>query len=135
VALALSLALVFAATLTPAGGPNEVALAPWATQQLNPFNVVGNIVLFALPSAVLWLYGWSLRRTVIAGLLVSLGIELTQLAIPGRTTATTDVLCNACGAAVGWLVARELWASAGQGADLPVHGDKASNVHEDGTSG
>jgi RimJ/RimL family protein N-acetyltransferase len=38
-------------------------------------------------------------------LIVSLGIELLQLAIPGRTTATTDVLCNSLGAAVGWRLA------------------------------
>jgi hypothetical protein len=33
----------------------------------------------------------------------------TQLAIPGRTTATVDVPCNTFGAAAGWLLARELW--------------------------
>ena len=53
-ALAASLALVFGATLHPAGGPNHVALAPWATRQLNGVNVAGNVVLFALPGAVLW---------------------------------------------------------------------------------
>lgn len=114
-ALALSLALVFAVTLRPAGGPNHVALAPWATQQLNPLNVVGNVALFALPSAVLWSFGWSLRRTVVAGLVLSVGIEVTQLAVPGRTTATVDVLCNVVGATVGWLLARRYWGHAGTG--------------------
>jgi glycopeptide antibiotics resistance protein len=108
-ALAASLALVFGETLRPAGGPNRVALSPWTTQQLNVANVVGNVVLFALPSGVLWSFGWSLRRTVVAGFVLSLGIELLQLAIPGRTTATVDVLCNTFGAAVGWLLARERW--------------------------
>ena len=37
-----------------------------------------------------------------------LGIELLQLAIPGRTTATTDVLCNTLGAAAGWLAAASM---------------------------
>ena len=74
-------------------------------RQLNPVNVVGNVALFALPSAVLWSFGWSLRRTVLAGFVLSVGIELLQLAIPGRTTATADVLCNTVGAAAGWLVA------------------------------
>jgi len=69
---------------------------------------VGNVALFALPSAVLWAIGWTLRRTVLAGLVVSLGIELLQLAIPGRTTATVDVICNTLGAAVGWLTAARL---------------------------
>jgi len=108
-ALAASLALVFGETLRPAGGPNRVALAPWTTQQLNTANVVGNVVLFALPSAALWSFGWSLRRTVVAGFVLSLGIELLQLAIPGRTTATVDVLCNTLGATAGWLVARKCW--------------------------
>ncbi|HEX4323443.1 MAG TPA: VanZ family protein [Gaiellaceae bacterium] len=108
-ALAASLALVFSVTLRPAGGPNHVALAPWTTQQLNAVNLVGNVALFALPSAVLWSFGWSLRRTIVAGLVLSLGIELLQLAIPGRTTATADVLCNTFGAAAGWLLARERW--------------------------
>lgn len=106
--LAVSLALVFGATLHPAAGPNHVALAPWAARQLDPVNVVGNVALFALPSAVLRSFGCSLRRTVKAGFVLSLGIELLQLAIPGRTTATSDVLCNTLGAAVGWLVATSL---------------------------
>ncbi|HEV2593343.1 MAG TPA: VanZ family protein [Gaiellaceae bacterium] len=92
-------------TLRPVGGPNHVALAPWAGRQLEAFNVVGNLVLFALPAAVLFTLGWPLRRTVAAGFALSLTIELLQLAIPGRTTATTDVLCNTLGAAVGWLIA------------------------------
>lgn len=108
-ALAASLALVLGVTLHPGDGPNRVALAPWGTQQLNPVNIVGNIGLFALPSAVLWSFGWSLRRTVVAGFVLSLGIELLQLAIPGRTTATADVLCNTFGAAAGWLLARKWW--------------------------
>lgn len=88
-----------------------MVFAPWATRQLNVLNVLGNVALFALPSAVLWSLGWSLRRTVLAGFVLSLGIELLQLAIPGRTTATVDVLSNTVGAAVGWLLAARLAAS------------------------
>src|SRR5437763_15654894 len=105
-ALSGSLALVFAATLSPGVEPNHVALAPWAARQLHPVNVVGNVALFALPSAVLWSFGWSLRRTVVAGFLLSLGIELLQLRVPGRTSATADVFFNTLGAAVGRLLAR-----------------------------
>src|SRR3954453_9492865 len=104
-ALAGSLALVFAATLSPGVGPNHVALAPWTARQLNPVNIVGNVALFALPSAVLWSLGWSLRRTVLAGFVLSLGIELLQLGVPGRNKPTADVFCNPLGAAVGWLLA------------------------------
>lgn len=104
--LAVSLAVVFGVTLRPVGGANRVALAPWAAHQLDAVNIVGNVALFALPSAVLGAFGWSLRRTVAAGFVLSLGIELLQLAVPGRTTSTSDVLCNTLGAAVGWLLAR-----------------------------
>jgi glycopeptide antibiotics resistance protein len=100
--------LVFGATLRPAGGGNQVALAPWSARQLNAVNVVGNVVLFALPSAGLCSLGWSLRRTIAGGFVLSVGIELLQLAIPGRTTASADVLCNTVGAATGWLIASSL---------------------------
>jgi hypothetical protein len=108
-ALAASLALVLGATLRPTAGPNRVELVPWTTQQLHPVNVVVNVALFALPAAVLWSLGWSLRRTVVAGCVLSLGIELLQLAVPGRTTATADVFWNTLGAAAGWLLARRWW--------------------------
>jgi glycopeptide antibiotics resistance protein len=104
-ALAASLLLVLGVTLHPAGGPNRVALVPWSASQLDAVNVVGNVVLFALPAAALRGLGWSLRRTVAAGFVLSVGIELLQLAVPGRTTATTDVLCNTLGAVAGWLIA------------------------------
>ena len=106
-ALAASLALVLGVTLQPAAPPNQVALAPWTAHQLRPHNIVGNIALFAVPSAVLWFFGWPLRRTVVAGFAFSVGIELTQLAVPGRTSATADVISNSLGAAVGWLLARK----------------------------
>ena len=108
-ALAASLVLVLGVTLRPASGPHRVAPAPWAERQLNPVNVVGNVALFALPSAMLWLLGWPFRRTVAAGLFLSIAIELLQLAVPGRTTATVDVICNTLGAAAGWLLARKVW--------------------------
>jgi glycopeptide antibiotics resistance protein len=107
-ALAASLALVFGATLPPTDGRSHVALAPWTAPQLAAFNVFGNVALFAVPSVVLWSFGWPFRRTVAAGFLLSVGIELLQLVIPGRTTATTDMLCNTFGAALGWLLAARL---------------------------
>jgi hypothetical protein len=119
-ALARSLALVFGLTLHPAVGPNHLALAPWAGRQLNAVNVVGNVALFALPAVFVWSFGWPLRRTVLAGFVLSLGIELLQLAIPGRTTATADVFCNTLGAAVGWLVAARAATISSGGAHDPV---------------
>lgn len=108
-ALAASLVLVFGITLHPASGPNRVALAPWTERQLDPVNVVGNVVLFALPAALLWSLGWPFRRTVAAGFALSIAIELLQFTIPGRSTATVDVICNTLGAAAGWLLARRWW--------------------------
>ena len=115
VALAASLVLVLGLTLRPTSEPTRVELAPWTAQQLHPVNVVGNVALFALPSALLWSLGWPLRRTVLAGFFLSLGIELLQLVVPGRTTATVDVLCNTLGAAIGWLLARRYWGQGGNG--------------------
>src|SRR5437868_9637670 len=114
VGLTVSLVFVFGATLRPTGAPNRVELAPWAARQLTSVNLVGNVALFALPSAFLCSFGWSLRRTVMAGFVLSLGVELLQLAIPGRTTATADVLCNTLGAAAGWLVAATVGHPRGQ---------------------
>jgi glycopeptide antibiotics resistance protein len=99
---------VFVVTLSPASGPNEFALAPWSVRRLTAVDVAGNVVLFALPAAVLRSFGWRLRRTAVAGFALSFGIELVQLAVPGRTTASTDVICNTFGAAAGWLLATRL---------------------------
>ena len=107
-ALGASLGLVLAVTLRPVDGRSDVVLAPWAAKQLTAVNVVGNIALFALPAALLCHLGWSLRRTVVAGFAFSVGIELLQLVVPGRTTATADVICNTIGAAAGWLFAARL---------------------------
>jgi hypothetical protein len=105
VALAGWLALVLVVTLWPAGGANHVALVPWDANQANAFNVVGNVVLFAVPAGLLFRLGSRFWRTVVAGLVLSIAIELVQLAIPGRTTSSTDVICNTVGAAAGWLAA------------------------------
>jgi hypothetical protein len=118
-ALAFALALVLGTTLRPVGGTNHLALVPWAARQLTFVNVVGNVVLFALPAAVLRAFGWPLRRTLVAGFALSLGIELLQLAIPGRTTASVDVLCNTLGAGVGWLALERA---------RPRHGDHEGRV-------
>ena len=107
-ALASSLALVPGVTLRPAGGGNQLALAPGAVRQLNAVNVIGNAALFALPAALLASLGWSFRRTLLAGFVFSLGIELLQLAVPRHTTASADVLCNTFGAVVGRLAAVRL---------------------------
>ena len=90
-------------TLRPVSGPDDVQLLPWT--EPDAVNIVGNVLLFAPLGAGLQLLGWGGRRTVAAGFALSAAVELAQLAIPGRTTSTADVLCNTAGAALGWWIA------------------------------
>jgi glycopeptide antibiotics resistance protein len=124
VALFASLAAIFAITLVPAHGPNDLQLVPLIriirgfTPPVDPTvvtNVVGNILLFLPLGAALRLLGLRPGATVRAGFCLSAAIEITQLFIPGRTTAADDVLCNTAGALVGCLLVSR-WA-AGRRAD------------------
>jgi glycopeptide antibiotics resistance protein len=90
-------------TLRPVSGSGGVELAPWT--ETTAFNLVGNVLLFAPLGAGLGLLGRRLRFTVAAGFALSGAIELVQLAIPGRTTSTADVICNTAGIALGWWLA------------------------------
>ena len=114
IALCASLAVIFAITLVPARGPNELQLLPLIrivrgfTPPLDPAvvtNAIGNILLFLPLGAVLRLLGVRRRTTVLMAFCLSAAIEITQLFIPGRTTSSDDVLCDTLGAAVGFLLA------------------------------
>jgi glycopeptide antibiotics resistance protein len=48
-------------------------------------------------------------RIIAAGMLLSLGIELAQLAIPSRATDVDDVILNTLGTAVGAVAVRVLY--------------------------
>jgi glycopeptide antibiotics resistance protein len=118
IALCASLGLIFAITLVPARGPNELQLLPLIrivrglTPPVKPSvvtNVVGNIFLFLPLGAALCLYGLRRRSTVLVGFCLSAAIEFTQLFIPGRKTSSDDVLCNTLGALVGFALA-STWA-------------------------
>ena len=124
IALCASLAAIFAITLVPAHGPNDLQLVPLIriirgfTPPVDPTvvtNVIGNIFLFLPLGAALRLLGLRSRATVLAGFCLSAAIEITQLFIPGRTTSADDVLCNTVGALVGCLLVSR-WA-AGRRAD------------------
>jgi glycopeptide antibiotics resistance protein len=96
---------ILVVTLTPMGGGNDVQLLPWT--EPNTFNAVGNVLLFGPFGAALRLLGRRHGAATLAGLGLSAAIEVVQLAIPGRTTSTADVIWNTLGAALGWtLVAR-----------------------------
>jgi len=75
-------------------------------------GVAGNVALFfplgfLLPLLAPW---FDRRRTVVAGLALSLAIELSQLAFPGvRRPDVNDLLANTLGAALGFLAYR--WAA------------------------
>jgi glycopeptide antibiotics resistance protein len=79
---------------------------------------LGNVMVFvplgAAMCAVLWKASQHRRHTILVATLVGLVLstlyEIAQLRIPGRVTATDDVLLNAAGALLGaWIAA--LWLS------------------------
>ncbi|WP_314324473.1 VanZ family protein [Paenarthrobacter ilicis] len=75
---------------------------------------VSNIVMFIPFGALLrclWPATWNWWRTLLLSAATSTAIELTQLLVPGRVTALSDVIANSAGgligvAAVAWLVSR-----------------------------
>lgn len=89
--------------------PN-VNLIPLADIPGDFFNAVLNVLLFVplgflLPQ--LWKDYGTIRKTVGFGLVFSLSIEISQL-FSGRTTDINDLLTNACGTALGFLLASRL---------------------------
>jgi len=115
-ALAASLALILLVTLTPTHEQHQVHLRP-LQDVLGAFEptlnlqrligVIGNIVLFAPLGAVLRARAVELGQATARGLALSFAIELTQLAIPGRTTSVDDVLLNTLGVVLGYLLAAD----------------------------
>ncbi|MEX1164007.1 MAG: VanZ family protein [Nitriliruptor sp.] len=113
-ALAASLVAVVLATLTPLsqlgtelGGSAEVNLRPLELMDGAPgvFAVV-NLVLL-VPTIVLLAQRWrraGIVRLAVAGVAMSLTIELVQLTHPGRGTNVDDVLLNSAGVLVAAVV-------------------------------
>lgn len=69
---------------------------------------VSNIVMFVpfgLLTTFLWPSRWNWRRMLLLGAATSTFIEVTQLIIPGRVTALSDVIANTAGGVVGAAVA------------------------------
>jgi glycopeptide antibiotics resistance protein len=74
-------------------------------------GVAGNVLLFFPLGAVLRLRGLPFKEAVLAGVVLSTGVEVTQLLVPGRTTSFDDVFLNALGVVLGHSVAaRSLFA-------------------------
>ena len=65
---------------------------------------VSNIVMFVpfgLLTTFLWPSRWNWWRMLLLGAATSTFIEVTQLIIPGRVTALSDVIANTAGGVVG----------------------------------
>jgi hypothetical protein len=64
-----------------------------------------NVVLFLPLGWIINRGRWPCWSALAAGALVSGGIELVQVWVPGRTSTASDLLCNTLGAALGWWMA------------------------------
>ncbi len=100
------LALILLAVLWPqsleplAGGDRARILSErWLA------DATRNVVLFIPLGAALAFSGWRPHIAVAIGFTLSLGIEVVQLGIPGRTASPLDLLSNALGTGVGVLLA------------------------------
>jgi len=102
VLLALAVACILAATLTPAG----VDLQPEFSRCLicgarGYSDAIVNLILFAPLGAALALNGRRGLRPIFAAGILSCCVELAQIVIPGRDPSLGDVLFNSLGAAAG----------------------------------
>lgn len=113
-ALCASVAAIIAVTLVPTHGGLDVHLTPLEdiidafTPPLEPsllLKVVGNVFLFVPLGAVLHFRGLILYKAALAGLALSIGIEIMQLLVPGRTMSFDDVLLNTLGVVLGYSAA------------------------------
>ena len=105
-AAAAGLVVILAATLTPEPSQSRAAEATplWCLVcgEYGGVDVLNNILLFIPFALGLRLAGVPLRTVVLAGALLSLGIETLQLfAIAGRDASLSDVLTNTLGSWLG----------------------------------
>ncbi len=78
--------------------------------ELGMADAIRNVLLFVPLGLGLGLTGMTLRRAVLTAVLVSGGIELLQLFIPGRDASIGDVISNVAGCALGIaIVATAKW--------------------------
>ena len=103
----LTAAPIFAVTLVPTSSPTDPhrLLCVWCGGRASA-DIILNVLLFIPLGAALtaWLKG-NLRPTLTA-LAITIGIELAQIAIPGRDPNLDDVLANSLGAILGIVLGR-----------------------------
>lgn len=110
-AAALWLAVTLYETQRPIGWMTPVPFWAVFAGTMAGVDLVQNIVLFLPMGWIAHRAGWSVRRTVLAGAIVSAAIELGQIWVAGRTSTAMDIVCNTAGAALGW------WMASGAGSE------------------
>ena len=104
-------------TLVPRSGRNEEQWRPFV--EIGPalehplglafvVNVVGNVLLFMPFGGALALFGERWWAATLTGCFTSAAIEIVQLFVPGRTSATDDIILNTLGTLVGYLLVSHL---------------------------
>lgn len=102
---ALWLLVTLYETLHPVGWVQSISFWSFWDQDRSTVDMVENLVLFLPMGWIASRGGWSVRRTVLAALLLSASIEFAQQWVPGRASMATDILFNTVGAALGWWMA------------------------------
>lgn len=101
---AVAAMLVLVVTLAPAG--DDAVKDTCALCGPVGADVILNTLLFVPLGAFLVLAGWGPWTTVVAGLVLSVGVEGIQAAVPGRFTSGLDIVFNTAGTGLGVLFAR-----------------------------
>ena len=102
-------ALILGVTLFPVSGADPERLtACLICGSRGAADAILNVMLFLPVGVALALLRRSWRYAAIAALLLSLGIELTQIVVPGRDPSWADLLFNTAGGALGHLATRFL---------------------------
>lgn len=114
--------LLLVAGLTLTSAPDQAARVsetPWsclACGDAGLTDVILNVLLFLPLGLLARAAGWPVGRTVLALLLLSVGIELAQAKLLiGRDASLGDVLANSSGGFAGWLLLPVLLGSARPG--------------------
>lgn len=112
-ALVAAIAAIVAVTLVPTDGENRIRLIPLkdVSDALTPpfdrllFEHAANMLLFVPLGAALRVRGLGLGEATIAAALSSAAVEVTQIAVSGRTTSIDDAFLYTLGAILGYSLA------------------------------
>jgi hypothetical protein len=120
IGVAISVASVVSATLGPGGKVYDSKLRLDPTSDLDGLQILGNIVLFVPFGGFLALLRVSRPKAILIAAMLSALIEVLQfLIIEGRYAATSDVIFNTVGAALGYAALTLAQPSRGRSAASP----------------